>query len=188
MFTAYLDTCALVPIALSDTLLRVAEKGGFRPAWSERILRSVRQVVLDVHGDLEATRIDKRLDAMRAFFPDAMTTGWETLVDGIHLPDDNDRHVVAGAIVARADMIVTANIRDFPTAELDRFDLHAKTPDEFLLDLMDLAPQRMVETIVEQAEAALHPPLDAEDVLIALGRAGAPEFARIVREQLALPD
>lgn len=184
MFTAYLDTCTLVPIALSDTLLRVAEKGGFRPAWSERILRSVRRVVLEVHPDIRPDRIDKRLDNMREFFPDAMTTGWESLVDGIRLPDPNDRHVVAGAIVARADMIVTANIKDFPAAELDRFDLHAKTPDDFLLDLMDLDPDKMVETITEQAGAALNPPLTAEDVLIALGRAGAPEFARVVREQL----
>lgn len=188
MFTAYLDTCTLVPIALSDTLLRVAQKGGFRPAWSERVLRSVRRVVLDVHPDLPAARIDKRIDDMQAFFPDAMTTGWETLIDGIHLPDVNDRHVVAGAIVARADMIVTANIKDFPDVELDRFDLHAKTPDDFLLDLMDLNPHGMVETIKAQARAALNPPQDIDDVLIALGRAGAPDFASAVREHLAKTD
>lgn len=187
MFTAYLDTCTLVPIVLSDTLLRVAENGGFRPAWSERILRSVRRVVLDVHDNIDPARIDKRLDDMRAFFPDAMTTGWETLVDSIQLPDVTDRHVVAGAILARADVIVTVNIKDFPATELDRFGLVAKTPDDFLLDLMDLAPDRMVETIIEQAAAALHPPLEAEDVLIALGRAGAPEFASAVRDRLTTP-
>jgi hypothetical protein len=136
VFTAYLDTCTLVPVVLADTMLRVAANNGFRPAWSDRILGSVRRVVLEVHGDLPPARIDKRIADMRAYFPDAMTTGWESLVDGIGLPDVNDRHVVAGAIVAGADMIVTANIRDFPDAELARFVLHARTPDDFLLDLL----------------------------------------------------
>ena len=37
-YTAVLDACVLVPIALADTLLRVAEKGLYRPLWSGRIL------------------------------------------------------------------------------------------------------------------------------------------------------
>ncbi len=37
-YTAVLDACVLVPIALADTLLRVAEKGLYRPLWSDRIL------------------------------------------------------------------------------------------------------------------------------------------------------
>ena len=37
-YTAVLDACVLVPVALADTLLRVAEKGLYRPLWSDRIL------------------------------------------------------------------------------------------------------------------------------------------------------
>ena len=37
-YTAVLDACVLVPIALADTPLRVAEKGLYRPLWSDRIL------------------------------------------------------------------------------------------------------------------------------------------------------
>jgi hypothetical protein len=37
-YTAVLDACVLVPIAIADTLLRVAEKGLYRPLWTDRIL------------------------------------------------------------------------------------------------------------------------------------------------------
>jgi hypothetical protein len=37
-YAAILDACVLVPIALADTLLRIAEKGLYRPLWSDRIL------------------------------------------------------------------------------------------------------------------------------------------------------
>jgi len=37
---------------------------------------------------------------MEAAFPDALIENWEPLVPTVHLPDPNDRHVVAAAIVA----------------------------------------------------------------------------------------
>lgn len=40
--TVVLDACVLVPIALADTLLRIAEHGLYRPLWSERILEDGR--------------------------------------------------------------------------------------------------------------------------------------------------
>ncbi|MGO8960975.1 MAG: hypothetical protein ACLQFR_26940 [Streptosporangiaceae bacterium] len=44
-YAAVLDACSLVPIALADTLLRVAEKGLYRPLWSERILAEAQQAI-----------------------------------------------------------------------------------------------------------------------------------------------
>jgi hypothetical protein len=48
-YTALLDACVLVPIALADTLLRVAERERelYRPLWSERILAEAADAVLD---------------------------------------------------------------------------------------------------------------------------------------------
>ena len=37
-YTAVLDACVLVPVALADTLLRVAEKGLYRPLWCLPVL------------------------------------------------------------------------------------------------------------------------------------------------------
>jgi hypothetical protein len=37
-FPAFLDTCVLFSPTLTDTLLRIAEEGAFRPRWSSEVL------------------------------------------------------------------------------------------------------------------------------------------------------
>ena len=94
-YTAVLDACVLVPIALADTLLRVAEKGLYRPLWSDRILAEAQAATEEIHPGMDA---GKRFAQMRAAFDDALVTGWEELEPGIWLPDQDDRHVLAAAI------------------------------------------------------------------------------------------
>jgi hypothetical protein len=50
-YTAVLDACVLVPIALADTLLRVAEKGLYRPLWTDRILSEAQAAKAKVEAD-----------------------------------------------------------------------------------------------------------------------------------------
>lgn len=52
-FGAVLDACVLVPAALCDTLLRLADRDLYRPVWSVRILAEMRQAVLEVHPGLK---------------------------------------------------------------------------------------------------------------------------------------
>jgi len=115
-YTAVLDACVLVPIALADTLLRVAEKGLYRPLWSDRILAEAQAATEEIHPGIDA---GKRFAQMREAFDDALVTGWEELQSGIRLPDQDDRHVVAAAIRGGADGIITANVKDFPAAALE---------------------------------------------------------------------
>ncbi|MDR2252593.1 MAG: PIN domain-containing protein [Bifidobacteriaceae bacterium] len=180
MFRVVLDANALVPMALADTLMRAAERGLFVPLWSERIMGEARRAVLRVHPGLSPTQVDARLSAMRETFPEASVAGWEPLVATIELPDPLDRHVVAAAVRARADAIVTANLADFPERGLGPLGLHAVSPDTFLCDLLDLAPQVMARVIEDQAADAKNPPMSANDVVIALGLAGARDFAKAV--------
>jgi hypothetical protein len=49
---------------------------------------------------------------------DCLVTGYEPLIQSIALPDADDRHVLAAAIVGRCDMIVTQNLKHFPEAAL----------------------------------------------------------------------
>ncbi|MDR0436581.1 MAG: PIN domain-containing protein [Propionibacteriaceae bacterium] len=180
MFAAVLDANVLVPLALADTLLRTAEVGLYRPFWSLRILNEVKQAIVKVKPDVAPTRIDARLADMRRVFPDSCVFGWEVLVDQVTSPDENDRHVVAAARLARADVIVTRNLTDFPVDSLARWDLEVVDPDCFLLDMLDMFKPVVLRVIREQASDKTRPPLAVEDVLIALGRAGVPGFARQV--------
>jgi hypothetical protein len=178
-YTAVLDACTLVPIALADTLLRVAEKGLYRPLWSERILTEAQEAIEEIHPGID---VGKRFASMRDAFGDAMVTGWEELEPGIRLTDADDRHVVAAAVRGGADAIVTANLADFPAVALRPLGLEAVHPDDFLLDQLDLSPPTILQVISEQAAHTRKPPLTPPDLATLLGRAGVPSFAdRLLR-------
>ncbi len=67
-YTAVLDACVLVPVALADTLLRLAEKGLYRPLWSDRILAEAQEATEEIHPGID---ISKRFTSMREAFGDA---------------------------------------------------------------------------------------------------------------------
>lgn len=183
-YTAVLDACVLVPIALADTLLRVAEKGLYRPLWSDRILGEAQEATKEIHPGID---IGKRFISMREAFGDALITGWEELESGVRLPDQDDRHVVATAIRGGADVIITANLADFPATALGPFDLEAVHPDEFLLDQLDLSPPTILQVIREQAAYTRKPPLTPRDLATLLGRAGVPSFADEIVRLMSAP-
>ena len=90
--------------------------------------------------DLSREKLERTRMLMDKHAPDALVTGYEDLIEGLHLPDRDDRHVLAAAIRGRADVIVTANVRDFPADTLTPFEIEAQHPDEFIAHLLDLAP------------------------------------------------
>jgi hypothetical protein len=94
-----------------------------------------------------------------------MVTGHERHITEVHLPDAQDRHVVAAAIEAQARMIVTINVRDFPAAELARYSLQAIHPDDFICILAQRSPHVLRECIIEQAGALSNPPMDVNELL-----------------------
>jgi hypothetical protein len=81
--------------------------------------------------------------------PDALVTGYESLIPSLSLPEEGDRHVLAAAIQAKANVIVTNNLKDFPPKVLQEFEIEAQTPDEFVVNLLDLA----ADDVYEAAEA-----------------------------------
>lgn len=64
--------------------------------------------------------------------------GYEPMVDGLDLPDQDDRHLLAKAIRCNAQIIVTTNVKDLPNAVLRPLGIEALSPDDFIHDLIDL--------------------------------------------------
>lgn len=91
-FSAFLDTCALYPAYLCDTLLRLAEADAYRPLWSKDVLDELRRSL--VGRGIQPDKVDHRLREMCRAFPDAMVTGYESLVDGM-ANHPKDRHVLS---------------------------------------------------------------------------------------------
>lgn len=185
IFSAFLDACVLVPVAPCDTMLRMADNGAFRPLWSAKVIDEAQRALERIHPDVDPNRFLSRFRSMNEAFDDALVRGWETLVNSIELPDPNDAHVVAAALVGRADVIVTENTKDFPDRALGALGLKAVRLDEFLLDQFDLSPKGACRIITEQAAAMKRPPVEPAQLLDRLSRSGARVFAQRVRDELA---
>lgn len=183
-FTALLDACTIVPIVRADTLLRIAEREMYCPKWSDTIFDEAQRAILRIHPGVSPERIAKRFDDMNTAFDEASVKGWESLVPTIELPDPDDRHVVAAAILGGAQLIITDNMKDFPAAALEQFGIEAITADDFLLDQLDLNRRIVMNVLEEQASRTSNPLLESQDLIARLERAGVPRFADEVRRNL----
>lgn len=63
-------------------------------------------------------------------------------MEGLQLPDPDDRHLLAAAIGSQADVIVTVNLKDFPAAALAPCDVEAQHPNTFVANLIELNPEK----------------------------------------------
>lgn len=164
-FTALYDADVLHPPGLRDLLVRLGQTGLFRARWSEQILDEMVRSILDRRADLDAERLARTRALMCEAVPDCLVTGYEPLIDGLRLPDPDDRHVLAAAIRCSAQVIVTSNLPDFPPDALEPFNIEAQGPDQFVLDVVNLAPAR-VAAVIQQQSAALRKPARTVDELL----------------------
>ncbi|WP_176308654.1 PIN domain-containing protein [Micromonospora sp. NBS 11-29] len=187
-FSVLLDANVLVPNALRDTLLRVAEADFYRPLWSQDILAETRRTILRLRPGIEPSRLDTMFTCMNAAFSDAMVTGYESLIDGM-MNDMGDRHVLAAAVAGRADVIVTNNVKHFPEAAVGPLHIEVLKPDRFLCLQYDLAPAEVVEIVKRQSNdtgrSAGKPRLTVAKLLECLSDGGASKFAEQIRGHLA---
>jgi predicted nucleic acid-binding protein len=150
-YSAVLDACVLVPASLCDTLLRLAEEPAmYRPLWSEQILAEmVKALRTKLHRSVADTTY--RRNQMTDSFPEAMVKVPPDLLMAVEgMPDPNDRHVLAAAIMARADTIVTQNTKHFPKECLESYGVLCQTADDFLVHQYHLCPQLVLDKLDDQ--------------------------------------
>jgi hypothetical protein len=104
------------------------------------------------------------------------------------LPDPNDRHVLAAAIRAGAQAIVTFNLDDFPEEKLAAYNVEAKHPDDFVLNAIDLAPGLVATVVSEQAAALKSPPRTVGELLETLRDQGLVRSVAKMRELFGAAD
>jgi predicted nucleic acid-binding protein len=174
---AVLDANVLVPVSLTDALLRSAEHRRYAPLWSEAILDEVVRHVARLHParGIEAAR--RRVAFMSEAFPDALVQGWKDLVEEM-TNDPKDRHVLAAAAAGDADVVVTNNLDDFPADACAPLGIRALSADAFLCDIWRDDPD-LARTMIEEQAADLRGH-DTESVLEVL-TAHAPNFTTLVR-------
>jgi predicted nucleic acid-binding protein len=159
-FTAVIDACVLADVARRDLILSLAEAGLFRLRWSQEILDETERAIASIlKEDQNAKqRAARSIALMKKAFPEALEDEHPQIRDGLScLPDKNDHHVLAIAIGCKASLIVTENLKDFPAAALEPYDLEAKGGDAFLADAIDLDYPKAVAA-VKRLRARLQQP------------------------------
>lgn len=183
-FLVVYDASVLYPNTLRDLLIRLHQAGLVQAKWSDRILDEALGALARNRPDIAPEKIQRLRVLMATAVRDHRVSNYESLIDGLELPDPDDRHVLAAAIRARAQVIVTANLKDFPAEYLATWDIEAKGPDEFVVDQISLDRQAVYGAIVRIADARNDPPQSVADVLAQLQRSGLIEsVAELTREQ-----
>ncbi len=95
--------------------------------------------ILARRPDLAPDALDRTRELMKAAIPDWEITDFEDLIQDVELPDADDRHVLAAVIRGRAQIIVTSNVKDFPSAVLAAHGVEAQHPDDFILERIEEA-------------------------------------------------
>jgi predicted nucleic acid-binding protein len=184
LFTAVLDTATLYPASLRDTLLLCAERDLFVPQWSAETLDELARVLVRT-GRMSGVASERLVSELRTSF-DAATVD---VPSGLAARLDNhpkDRHVLAAAVVSKADVIVTPNVRDFTGSAVAGFGIEVMPPDDFLLGLFSSSPDAVRGVIDVQWRALRRPPLSRDQVLSALAVV-APRFVAVVRDAPGWP-
>jgi predicted nucleic acid-binding protein len=167
-------------------MIRLAQTRRFHARWTEEIQHEWLAALLRKRPELDEVKLQRTMTLVNRAVPDCLVTGYDHLTDRLSLPDPNDRHVLAAAIRCGAQVIVTTNLKDFPQEALAAFDIDARHPDDFILDLADLDPAIVTTAAKLQRAALKHPPLSAETFTDTLRRQGLPGVAGFLQGQIAL--
>ena len=183
-FTAFYDANVLYPAELRNLLMHLAVTGLFRAKWSADVHEEWISSLLKNRHDLTRDKLERTRMLMDKHAIDALVTGYEELIPGLQLPDPDDRHVLAAAIRGQANVIVTMNLRDFPSDVLAPFGIEAQHPDEFILHLLDLAPAAVVAAAESHRQSLKNPPKTVSEYLETLERQGLTQTVLVLRESM----
>lgn len=181
---ALLDANVLYSAPLRDLLLRLAFTGLFQARWSPDIDDEWTRTLLAARPEL-ASQIALTHAMMHRALPDALVTGYQSRIAGLSLPDPDDRHVLAAAITAAADVIVTFNLKDFPDSALAPYGVEAEHPDAFLQSFVVAMPLQVLAAVRDCLSRLIRPPITAVGYLTIMRRIGLPETAAFLESNLA---
>jgi predicted nucleic acid-binding protein len=181
-FICVLDTNVIYPIEIRDLLLWFAHFDLFTPKWSSHIFDEWIDVM--ERKAVPQEEIERRVAIVNRAFPDAQVENYTSLIEGLKLPDEKDRHVLAAAIKTNANLIVTNNLKDFPDDYLERFGLSAKSADDFLTDIIDLNQKTAIRAFKTLVLNRKNPNLDEFEVLNAFRRNGLEDTANYLHSLL----
>ena len=184
---AFLDANVLYPAELRSFLMYLALAGTFQARWSNDVHEEWISHLLVNRPDLNRTQLERTRQLMDAHAPGSLVTGFEYRIEGLTLPDPNDRHVLAAAVHGKASVIVTNNLKDFPSRVLQEHDLRAQAPDDFVMILLTADPAAVWRAAETHRVELKIPPKTVDEYLSTLTSQGLINTASALRSLLLHP-
>ena len=178
---AVLDANVLYPALLRDFLLNLAILKIYTPLWSAKISEEWTRNLILKRPDLDEKKVLGVVAQMNTVFPLSQVKDYEGLIPNIELPDLDDRHVLAAAIKAKAVIITTANLRDFPKDYVRQFNIEILHPDEFVMLFLKSAPQKCLLAFHAHVQKMKKPKQTEEEVLDGLKKSGLIKSVEVLR-------
>jgi predicted nucleic acid-binding protein len=185
-YTAVLDACVLYPAPLRDLLLSLASEGVFGARWTLEIQDEWIRNLTANRADVKPEALARTVELMNNAIEDCLIENYQFMIDALTLPDVNDRHVLAAAIVGHADAIVTFNLKDFPEAAASSHGIEILHPDDFVVAQYDLDPIRFLGIIKANRARLKNPPKSAEDFIETYELQGLPQTCKLLRVAIEL--
>ncbi len=179
---AVYDACVLYPAPLRDLLMSLTQSGLFQARWTEQIHDEWIRNLLKNSPHLTRERLERTKAKMNAAVRDCLIENYEPLIETLDLPDADDRHVLAAAILGGASIIVTFNLKDFPQSRLKAYGVAAQHPDDFVLKLLELDAPKVCFAIAQQRARLRNPPQTAAQLLETFALQGLPRSAARLSE------
>jgi predicted nucleic acid-binding protein len=173
-YAAVLDACVLNPPTMRHALLWLARQRLFRPLWSAQILDEWEKSVKKRWPNIPPEKL-RLYRGHFAKFEEAMVEEHQIDLAGLKLPDPNDGHVIVTAVCAKADAIITTNLKHFPKSELDKLGIEAIHPDTFLVNLIDLDEAEAIAALRLQRQNMTETNPGVDDFLAAFDKCKLPQ-------------
>lgn len=150
-FAAFYDANVLIPHEIRDILMISAATRLHSVYWSDGVFE---EWLRNAAGKnlAPAEKILKFQSDLNGMYPDALITRarYSALIDSM-TNDEKDRHVLAAAVVAGADVLVTHNVDDFPLQSVEPHNIEVQTPDQFVRHQAEFSPPRFIDCFLSRA-------------------------------------
>ena len=177
------DTSVCFPISVLDLLLRCDERDLHRIVWSEDLLRELERVWVR-QGARSVGSAQAVTAAIRSTFPAQQVDreAYAHLIDLMPGGDPDDHCHAAAAVSVAPAVLLTVNLKDFPARPLGERGVTVLSPDEYATSLLNEHPDDLLVVVADMAGHRRRPPMDVDDVLDALARAGLTKFVATFRQ------
>jgi predicted nucleic acid-binding protein len=164
-FKVIYDACVFYPAPLRDLLIQLAISELYRAKWSNRIHEEWIRNLLKRRPDLSFENLERTRKLIDGAVMDSLVEGFEDIESSLNLPDPDDNHVLAAAIVSGCNVIVTFNLKDFPQTEIGKYNIEAQHPDDFFMYLTDLNKNKFLSAVRAVRLRLKNPPKSIDEYL-----------------------